>query len=61
MYNFAFITNTAILVCSGQRYFDQTPYYTQRPGGGELGASAPPLFVPGEKVPFSGNESALFS
>ena len=37
---------------------------TQRPrnwGGGALGASAPPLFVPGEKVPFFGNESALFS
>ena len=30
-------------------------------GGGALGASAPPLFVPGEKVPFFGNESALFS
>ena len=29
--------------------------------GGALGASAPPLFVPGEKVPFFGNESALFS
>ena len=29
--------------------------------GGALGASAPPLFVPGEKVPFCGNESALFS
>ena len=30
-------------------------------GGGALGASAPPLFVPGEKVPLFGNESALFS
>ncbi len=25
-----------------------------------MGASAPPLFVPGKKVPFFGNESALF-
>ena len=30
-------------------------------GGGALGASAPSLFVPGEKVPFFGNESALLS
>ena len=29
--------------------------------GVALEASAPPLFVPGEKVPFLGNESALFS
>ena len=28
---------------------------------GALGASAPTLFVPREKVPFFGNESALFS
>ncbi len=34
----------------------------QRPGGGGIiGASAPPLFVPGEKMPFFGNESNLFS
>ena len=30
-------------------------------GGGALGASAPSLFVPGEKMAFFGNESALFS
>ena len=31
-------------------------------GGGALGASAPPtLFAPGAKMPFFGNESALFS
>ena len=35
--------------------------FSQYSGGGALGASAPPLFVPGEKVPFFGNESALFS
>ncbi len=29
--------------------------------GGALGASASPLFVPGEEMPFFGNESALFS
>ena len=29
-------------------------------GGGALGASAPPLFVPGEKVPFFGSEVPYF-
>ncbi len=39
-------------------------YLTQRPrnrgGGGALGASAPPLFVLGEKVPFLGMKVPCF-
>ncbi len=54
-----------VLVLSGNVFIPRNRGAEPRPRNrGALGASAPPpppLFVPGEKVPFFGNESALFS